>query len=59
MGEQVRAFQAEGTAWTKIRRQETVWRMLAEGTGKVAGAGVSPPQTTEGPGLQAVDHREC
>lgn len=32
MGEQVRAFQAEGTAWTKIMRQETAWRMLAEET---------------------------
>lgn len=32
MGEQVRAFQAEGTAWTKIMRQKTAWRMLAEGT---------------------------
>lgn len=51
-GEQVRASQAEGTAWTKIRRQKTVWRRLKEARGWVY-------CRPEGPGLQAIGHKEC
>lgn len=34
-------------------------RMLAEGTGGGGRGWMGPPQTTEGPGLHAVGHREC
>lgn len=43
---------------TKIRRQEPARKMLAEGTeGRGRGWG-DPPQTTKGPGCQAIGHRE-
>lgn len=61
MREQVKVFQAEGTACTKIGRQEPAERMLVEGTeGRWAGARVGPPQTfKKGPRLEAMGHRKC
>lgn len=60
MSEQGQAFQAEGMAGTKIRRQERAWRMLAEGTAGGSGdrGWDEPPQTNKGPGPQAIGHGE-
>lgn len=59
VSEQVKASWAEGTAWTKIRRQEPARRMLTKGTEGMGRGWGGPPQTKKGPGRQAIGHREC
>lgn len=59
MGEQVRH-----SRWREQRGQKSGGKNQCggrwlRGRGQWAGAGVHPPQTAEGPGLQATGHREC